>query len=330
MSSDSEDDKPLAVRRTVLPAAPSNGAPGSSKPKPKPKAVLEPKQAARPSKPAPKRQRSEAVVDDDDDDDSSDSSDSSGSDDVPLSQRAKAKPVAKRKPATTSINSSRPAKRARASSSEPSKPAKGQKMWSTLQHAGVMFPPEYEPHGVKMLYDGKPVDLTPEEEEVASMFASMLHSDYKDKPTFMKNFWDGFKEVLGPKHIIKDITKCDFTPIHTYYEAEREKKKEKMKNATKEVRATPACMRACMHANNPMHTPIYSEEQYVHAQTRPPCRHAFARRACMHDASGRPSPTLHAVAPAQQEEAVRAQPDARPSCEAGVPLCVRPRRRRRR
>ena len=41
----------------------------------------------------------------------------------------------------------------------------GQK-WTTLEHCGVIFPPPYKPHGVKMLYNGKPVDLTPEQEEV--------------------------------------------------------------------------------------------------------------------------------------------------------------------
>lgn len=45
--------------------------------------------------------------------------------------------------------------------------------WRTLEHAGVLFPPEYEPHGVRMLYDRVPVDLTPEEEEVATFFAVM-------------------------------------------------------------------------------------------------------------------------------------------------------------
>jgi len=38
--------------------------------------------------------------------------------------------------------------------------------WETLVHSGVLFPPDYTPHGVKMLYDGKPIDLTPEQEEV--------------------------------------------------------------------------------------------------------------------------------------------------------------------
>lgn len=54
---------------------------------------------------------------------------------------------------------------------------------------------EYEPHGVKVLYEGKPVELTPEQEEVASMFAIMKETDYMSKPTFLKNFWEGFKEV---------------------------------------------------------------------------------------------------------------------------------------
>jgi len=37
--------------------------------------------------------------------------------------------------------------------------------WSTMEHAGVSFPDQYQPHGIKMKYDGKPVDLTPLQEE---------------------------------------------------------------------------------------------------------------------------------------------------------------------
>lgn len=83
-----------------------------------------------------------------------------------------------------------------------------------------------------MLYDGKPVELTPEQEEVASMFAVMKETDYMQKPIFLKNFWDGFKEMLGKKHVIKDLDKCDFTPMYDYFNAQREAKKA----MTKEVR----------------------------------------------------------------------------------------------
>lgn len=42
----------------------------------------------------------------------------------------------------------------------------GQKKWTTLAHNGVVFPPPYKPHGVMILYKGKSVSLTPEQEEV--------------------------------------------------------------------------------------------------------------------------------------------------------------------
>lgn len=39
-------------------------------------------------------------------------------------------------------------------------------------------------------------DLLPQE-EVASFYAVMIKTDYMDKPTFQKNFWEGFRQVLG-------------------------------------------------------------------------------------------------------------------------------------
>jgi len=34
-----------------------------------------------------------------------------------------------------------------------------------MEHAGVSFPEPYQPHGIKMKYDGQPVELTPLQEE---------------------------------------------------------------------------------------------------------------------------------------------------------------------
>lgn len=100
----------------------------------------------------------------------------------------------------------------------PSTPAKSSRLWESLQHMGVLFPPAYEPHGVKMRYDNQPVDLSPAEEEVASMFAVMKDTDYATKPVFVKNFWKDFVGVLSPENarLMKDIAKCDFTPIYLH------------------------------------------------------------------------------------------------------------------
>jgi len=69
------------------------------------------------------------------------------------------------------------------------------KKWKTLEHQGVLFPPPYQPHGVKILYDGKSTSLTPEQEEIATYFAHHLESAHMKKPQFRKNFWNDFQKI---------------------------------------------------------------------------------------------------------------------------------------
>ncbi|KAK1738736.1 DNA topoisomerase 1 [Skeletonema marinoi] len=104
-------------------------------------------------------------------------------------------------------------------------PPKGQQ-WCKMEHAGVSFPEGYEPHGVKMRYDGKEVDLTPVEEEAATFFAAMdpdgMHlGNSKTAPIFEKNFFTDFKAILGKNHVIKDFKKCDFAPITAHLNEEK-------------------------------------------------------------------------------------------------------------
>ncbi|KAI0482633.1 hypothetical protein GGR56DRAFT_199548 [Xylariaceae sp. FL0804] len=110
--------------------------------------------------------------------------------------------------------------------------------WTTLEHNGVLFPPPYEPlpKNVKLIYDGTPVDLNPEAEEVAGFFGAMLHSTHNvENPTFQKNFFHDFKDVLahsggakdrqGNKVAIKEFSKLDFKSIFEYYHAKSEARK---------------------------------------------------------------------------------------------------------
>ncbi|KAI3795708.1 hypothetical protein L1987_38365 [Smallanthus sonchifolius] len=111
------------------------------------------------------------------------------------------------------------------SSKMPPGSGEGQK-WTTLVHNGVIFPPPYKPHGVKILYKGKPVDLTPAQEEVATMFAVMLDTDYMTKPMFKENFWNDWRKILGRNHTIQNLEDCDFKPIYDWHQNEKEKKKQ--------------------------------------------------------------------------------------------------------
>ncbi|KEH40981.1 putative DNA topoisomerase [Medicago truncatula] len=102
----------------------------------------------------------------------------------------------------------------------------GQKKWTTLVHNGIIFPPPYKPHGVKMLYKGKPVTLTPEQEEVATLYAVMRDTEYMQKAKFKENFWTDWKVILGKNHVIQNLEDCDFTPIYDWCQIEKEKKKQ--------------------------------------------------------------------------------------------------------
>jgi DNA topoisomerase-1 len=110
--------------------------------------------------------------------------------------------------------------------------------WETLEHNGVVFPPEYEllPKNVKLRYDGVPVNLHPEAEEIAGFFGAMLNSTHNvENPTFQKNFFNDFVEVVkktggakdkdGNKVQIKEFAKLDFQNIFDFYHAKNEEKK---------------------------------------------------------------------------------------------------------
>jgi DNA topoisomerase I len=114
--------------------------------------------------------------------------------------------------------------------------------WRTLEHNGVLFPPPYEvlPKDVKLLYDGIPVNLHVEAEEVAGFFGAMLNSTHNvTNPVFQKNFFNDFKDVLkrtggakdqqGNKVDIKEFSKLNFDRIFEYYQAKSEAKKARSK-----------------------------------------------------------------------------------------------------
>ena len=49
--------------------------------------------------------------------------------------------------------------------------------WETFQHNGVMFPPEYEPHGIPIIYKGTEIKLPILAEEYATIYANFIESE---------------------------------------------------------------------------------------------------------------------------------------------------------
>ena len=116
----------------------------------------------------------------------------------------------------------------------------GSQRWKTLEHNGVLFPDPYSPlpSHVRLVYDGQPIPLPPEAEEVAGFFAALLESDHAKNPTFQRNFFEDFKEVCKQHGVktIKSFDKCDFGPMFRYFEEQREMKKNRPAAEKKEAK----------------------------------------------------------------------------------------------
>lgn len=133
--------------------------------------------------------------------------------------------------------------------------------WLQLSHHGVLFPPEYSTHGVPLHYkmeDGtmKEIKMDPDEEEVATMFAVMRQqtrppSDYYVNPTFRKNFFTDWLDILNSnaernlrrfgtrQHIIKSLDRVNFDCIWQWHLEQKELKKamtKEQKAAAKKAR----------------------------------------------------------------------------------------------
>ncbi|KAK9510729.1 hypothetical protein O3M35_005458 [Rhynocoris fuscipes] len=106
--------------------------------------------------------------------------------------------------------------------------------WKYLEHKGPVFAPPYEPlpKDVKLIYNGKEIELSEEAEEVATFYARMIEHDYTSKDIFNHNFFKDWRKTMTPKEkeLITDLKKCDFRKIHAYFV----KKSEERKAMTKE------------------------------------------------------------------------------------------------
>ncbi|KAJ2304035.1 DNA topoisomerase 1 [Coemansia sp. RSA 2706] len=109
--------------------------------------------------------------------------------------------------------------------------------WQTLEHNGVHFPPDYEPHGLPLLYKGTEVRMPGPVEEVATFFAAVLGTDHAVNKVFQKNFFEDFKDVANEhmgKHPFKEFKHCDFSRIRAHLD-EQTAKRRGMSKAEKEA-----------------------------------------------------------------------------------------------
>lgn len=113
----------------------------------------------------------------------------------------------------------------------------GKYRWTTLRHNGVMFPPEYKPHKLPVIYEGENVYLDKDAEEAATLYAKYIDTEYVKNRTFNKNFWKDWKKILGPNTVIKSLEGCDFGLIVKHILTEKENKKQLTKEQKEALKA---------------------------------------------------------------------------------------------
>lgn len=92
----------------------------------------------------------------------------------------------------------------------------GKEKWHTLEHHGVSFFPGYEPHGVKLLFKGRPIDLKPEVEEICNWWAVEEGSDFAKKETVKENFVSSFLSLFPKELGASCIEDFDFSLIKAH------------------------------------------------------------------------------------------------------------------
>ncbi|XP_065205086.1 DNA topoisomerase 1-like [Planococcus citri] len=101
--------------------------------------------------------------------------------------------------------------------------------WRFLQHKGPLFAPSYErlPSSVKLYYNGEPVELSKDTEEIATFYAPLIDHDYTTKEQFNKNFMTDWRETMTQeeRQMITDLNKCDFHQIYEYFKNKAEQRK---------------------------------------------------------------------------------------------------------
>jgi DNA topoisomerase-1 len=105
-----------------------------------------------------------------------------------------------------------------------------------LEHNGVLIPDLYKAQGFTITFRGRPLVLSPLQEEMAVKFAQKFGTPYVEDSIFRSNFMKDFAITLGLKEKIT-LEDFDWTPITKWVEAERSRKANMSKEEKKQLAA---------------------------------------------------------------------------------------------
>ena len=98
--------------------------------------------------------------------------------------------------------------------------------WEYFEHNGVLFPPFYKPHKIRINHKGEPIALSIKEEELATYWSQTVGTEWERKPAYRQNFSKNFLELVKKSYPeIKNFDDLDFGPIVKHLEVQKEIKR---------------------------------------------------------------------------------------------------------
>jgi len=105
------------------------------------------------------------------------------------------------------------------------------KKWKTLQHNGILFPPDFKSQGIKIKIDDEHVEPDLVQEEMVYQWAKKKDAPkpgttekYVEDPVFQKNFISDFAKTFNGKFKNLKYTDVDFTQAYKLVDKEKEAK----------------------------------------------------------------------------------------------------------
>ena len=101
--------------------------------------------------------------------------------------------------------------------------------WTTLEHRGVAFPPNYQIRGLKITIAGERHPLSHEQEELVYSWSKKKDTHYIKDPVFQANFLSDFKKLLPERfQNISRLTEIDFSEAFALIDQEKMMKEAEM------------------------------------------------------------------------------------------------------
>jgi DNA topoisomerase-1 len=96
--------------------------------------------------------------------------------------------------------------------------------WNTLEHNGIIFPPDYESKGISIKLKGQPVKLDLLQEEMIYQWAKKKDTPYVKDVVFQKNFVADFAATFNGKYNNLSLSDVDLSDAFKFVDKEKDQK----------------------------------------------------------------------------------------------------------